>query len=284
VDVHFRKYHGLGNDYLVIDPEIYDVNLTPDAIRLICDRHFGIGADGILYGPLKDGKNLRVRIFNPDGSEAEKSGNGLRIFARYLYEKKYVNKKHFNIKTLGGIVEAQIQDDAASLLRLKMSKITFRSTEIPVKGGQREVVDEELEINGGKHRVTCLSIGNPHCVISMDDVSEQKARELGPLVENHALFPNRINVQLLKVINRQTIEIRIWERGAGYTLASGSSACAAAAAAHKLGLVDNRVTVKMPGGNLLVEIGNDAEVYLTGPVEGVFEGRFGPDLEAKFCG
>jgi len=281
VDVHFSKYHGLGNDYLVIDPEVYDLNLTPDAIRLICDRHFGVGADGILYGPLKEGDNLRVRIFNSDGSEAEKSGNGLRIFARYLYEKRYVNKKHFGIKTLGGTVEAQIKDDTASLIRLDMGKITFLSTEIPVTGPQREVVDEELAILGGKYRVTCLSIGNPHCVIPTDDVSERKARELGPLIENHALFPNRINMQLLKGIDRATIEIRIWERGAGYTLASGSSACAAAGAAHRLGLADNKITVSMPGGNLFVEIGKDYQVHLTGEVEGAFEGRFGPDMEEK---
>ena len=281
MEVHFKKYHGLGNDYLVIDPEVHDVNLTQDAIRLICNRNFGVGADGILYGPLKDGKNLRVRIFNPDGSEAEKSGNGLRIFAKYLYETKYVKKKHFSIRTLGGIVEARIEDDSANLIRIKLGKVTFLSTQIPVKGGRREVVDEELEINGRTHRVTCLSIGNPHCVIPMDDVSEQKARELGPLIENHALFPNRINVQLMKIIDRTTIEIRIWERGAGYTLASGSSACAAAAAAHKLGLVDDEVTVKMPGGNLFVEIGKDYQVHLTGEVDGVFEGRFHPDLEEK---
>ena len=280
-DVHFSKYHGLGNDYLVIDPEMCDVNLTPDAIRLICDRHFGVGADGILYGPFRDAESLRVRILNPDGSEAEKSGNGLRIFARYLYEKKYVSKKHFTIQTLGGTAEAWIKDKSASLIRIKLGKITFLSTEIPVEGPQREVVDDELEIDGRKYRVTCLSIGNPHCVIPMDDLTEQKARELGPLVENHALFPNRINMQLLKVIDRATIEIRIWERGAGYTLASGSSACAAAGAAHKLGLVDNSVTVKMPGGDLRVEINNGMEMYLTGPVERVFEGCFGPDIDER---
>lgn len=281
LNAHFRKYHGLGNDYLVIDPRVYDVDLTPDAIRLICDRHFGIGADGILYGPLKGQGGWKVRIFNPDGSEAEKSGNGLRIFARYLYEKKYVNEKHFSIETLGGIVEAQIENDAANLVRIKMGRITFISTEIPVNGKHREVVNEELEIKGTKYKVTCLSIGNPHCVIPMDDMSEQKARELGPLVENHELFPNRINMQLLKVIDRATIEIQIWERGAGYTLASGSSSCAAAAAANRLGFVDGKVTVKMPGGNLFVEIGKDYETHLTGEVEGVFEGRFGPGSKIK---
>lgn len=279
--MHFSKYHGLGNDYLVIDPRVHDVDLTPDAIRLICDRHFGIGADGILYGPLQGAGNWRVRIFNPDGSEAEKSGNGLRIFAKYLYEKKYVDKKDFPIETPGGTVEAWIEDGPANLIRLRMGKVTFLSSEIPVKGRQREVVDEELEIDGVKYRVTCLSIGNPHCVIPMEDISEEKAKELGPLVENHDSFPNRINVQLLKVIDGATIEIRIWERGAGYTLASGSSSCAAAAAAHKLALVGDKVTVRMPGGNLFVQIAEDQEIYLTGAVEGVFEGRFRSDLEAK---
>ena len=279
--VHFRKYHGLGNGYLVIDPNIHDVDLTPDAIRLICDRNFGIGADGILYGPIKSGENLSLRIFNPDGSEAEKSGNGLRIFAKYLFENKYVDKKNFSIETSGGIVEAHIQDDSVNLIKINMGKMTFRSTKIPVRGREREVVNEELQINGVKYKVTCLSVGNPHCVIPLDEVTEQKAKELGPEVENHDMFPNRINMQLLKVIDQANIEIRIWERGAGYTLASGSSSCAAAGAAYKLGMVGRKINVKMPGGKLLVEINENEDIYLTGAVEGVFEGRFHPDLEQK---
>lgn len=279
--VHFHKYHGLGNDYLVIDPNVYDVDLRPESIRLICHRNFGIGTDGILYGPLRDGKNLRVKIYNPDGSEAEKSGNGLRIFAKYLYDKKYVTEKHFRIETLGGLVEAHIQDDTGNLIKIEMGKITFRSHEIPVRGNERDVVDEELEINGEKVRMTCLSIGNPHCVIPMVDISEEKARELGPFIENHNMFPNRINMQLLKVLDRANIEIRIWERGAGYTLASGSSSCAAAGAAHRLGHVDNQVNVKMPGGTLLVEIGEKNQVHLTGEVEGVFKGFFHSNLQKR---
>jgi diaminopimelate epimerase len=281
METHFHKYHGLGNDYLVIDPNIYDVDLTPDTIRLICHRNFGIGADGILYGPLKGGEHSRVRIFNPDGSEAEKSGNGLRIFAKYLYENKYVAERRFHIDTLGGCVEAHIQDDTGNLIKIEMGTITFRSNEIPVRGNEREVVDEELEIHGEKYRVTCLSIGNPHCVIPMADISEEKARELGPFVENHNMFPNRINMQLLKVLDRANIEIRIWERGAGYTLASGSSSCAAAGAAYRLGWVDKRVDVKMPGGTLLVEITENDQVYLTGKVEGVFKGYFHSDLQER---
>ncbi|OHB60876.1 MAG: diaminopimelate epimerase [Planctomycetes bacterium RBG_13_50_24] len=279
--VHFRKYHGLGNDYLVIDPNIHDVDLTPDTIRLICDRNFGIGADGILYGPVKSGDNLIVRIFNPDGSEAEKSGNGLRIFAKYLFENQYVDKKNFSIETSGGIVEAYIEDDSASLIKINMGKMTFRSTKIPVRGRERDVVNEELQVNGVKYMVTCLSVGNPHCVIPLDEVTEEKAKELGPEVENHNMFPNRINMQLMKVIDRANIEIRIWERGAGYTLASGSSSCAAAGAAYKLGMVDSKINVKMPGGELFVEISKNEDIYLTGAVEGVFEGCFHPDLKEK---
>jgi diaminopimelate epimerase len=281
MELHFKKYHGLGNDYLVIDPNVKDIKLTPESIRLICDRNFGVGSDGILYGPIKKGNILEVRIFNPDGSEAEKSGNGLRIFAKYLFENKYVDKKNFNIKTLGGIVEVEIKDNTANLIKINMGKVTFISSEIPVTGKKREVVNEPLEINGVEHKVTCLSVGNPHCVIPMAEVSEQKARQLGPFVENHKMFPNRINMQLLKVIDRENIEIRIWERGAGYTLASGSSSCAAAAAAHKLGLVDRAINVKMPGGNLLIEIKDNEEIFMTGPVEGVCQGRFHKDLMEK---
>jgi len=278
MDSHFKKYHGLGNDYLVIDPNVNDIALEPETVRLICDRHFGVGADGILYGPIQSGNDFNIRIFNPDGSEAEKSGNGLRIFAKYLFENGYVEKNNFSIATLGGIVDVQIKDVTANLIKINMGTISFLSTEIPVKGKEREVVNEELEINGMKYKVTCLSIGNPHCVIPIQDISEQKARELGPLVENNDLFPNRINMQLLKVVDRANIEIRIWERGAGYTLASGSSSCAAAGAAYKLGMVDDIINVKMPGGTLLIEISPDMHIHLTGPVEGIFEGCFHKDF------
>ncbi len=274
MQVCFKKYHGLGNDYLVIDPNVSDIELKPQMVRWICDRHTGVGSDGILYGPLKDNKSLKLRIFNPDGSEAEKSGNGLRIFARYLFEKKYVTVKHFNIETAGGIVDVEIKDDSASLIKINMGKFTFDSEKIPVKGKKRRVINEELQIGSKKYKVICLSIGNPHCVIPLPEISEKKAKQLGPLVENYEIFPNRINMQLLKVIDRNTIEIQIWERGAGYTLASGSSSCAATAAAYELGLVDKQVTAKMPGGELFIEIDENEQIHMAGPVEFIFEGSF----------
>lgn len=279
--IDFKKYHGLGNDYLVIDPAVRDVPMTQPIIRLICDRNFGVGSDGILYGPQFEGDMPCLRIFNPDGSEAEKSGNGLRIFAKYLFEKKYVRGRNFKIKTLGGIVDVQVQDAKANLIRIEMGKVTFISNESPVAGPRREVVNEPLDINGTTYNVTCLSIGNPHCVIPMAQVSEETARALGPHVENHKMFPNRINMQIVRVMDRANIDIRIWERGAGYTLASGSSSCAAAAATHRLGLVDNDITVHMPGGELRIEIAPDGRICMTGPVEGTFQGSFHKDLQKK---
>jgi len=284
MDVDFKKYHGLGNDYLVIDPNVQDAEMTEANIRLICDRNFGVGSDGILYGPDLSGDMPSVRILNPDGSEAEKSGNGLRIFAKYLIEKKYVPSKNFKIKTLGGIVDVQVKDDTAGLIRINMGRVTFISNEIPVAGDSREVVNEALDVNDVEYKVTCLSIGNPHCVIPMAEVTEERARAIGPFVENHKQFPNRINLQILKVMDRANIDIRIWERGAGYTLASGSSSCAAACAAHKLGLIDNDITVHMPGGELHIEIADDGEVFMTGPVEGTFEGTFHGDLKKRISG
>ena len=271
---NFFKYHGLGNDYLVIDPAIWQMPLTDAVICSICDRHFGIGSDGILYGPIFENGQISLRIFNPDGSEAEKSGNGLRIFSRYLYEKKYVGGKKFKIKTMGGVVEAEIKDDQATLIKINMGKVSFFSNDIGMVGDNREIIDEKIEIAGQTYKATCLSIGNPHCVICMDDVSREKAEQLGPFVENHTLFVNRINMQLLKVIDRNNIQIEIWERGAGYTLASGSSSCAAASAAYKLGLADCDINVSMPGGSLQVSIAKDGQIYMTGPVEKVYEGYF----------
>jgi diaminopimelate epimerase len=291
----FYKYHALGNDYIVIDPQKTKVELTPKRIKLICHRNFGVGSDGILYGPTRLPKNLfggqviekgeiRLRIFNPDGSEAEKSGNGIRIFSKYLYDSKIITKKKFKLHTLSGEVKVQILNDAASLIKVDMGTVTFQSSKIPIEGKLREVINESLKIKGREYKITCLSIGNPHCVIPLEEISEELAKEIGPKVENHPLFPNRINVQLLKVIDRQNIKIEIWERGAGYTLASGSSSCAAASAAYKLGLVDRNINVHMPGGTIIVEIDNQNYVQMIGPVSSVAEGNFSKEFWEKLKG
>ncbi len=281
MSVDFYKYHALGNDYIVIDPNHIQLTLTPDHIKLICHRHFGIGSDGILYGPLFDQGRIRLRIFNPDGSEAEKSGNGIRIFSKYLVDAQYVTADKISLDTLGGKVEVEILDKKANLPKVDMGGVTFRSDLIPVSGESRDVVNEALQLGAQFFNVTCLSIGNPHCVIPLQEISEKLAREIGPLVENHPMFPNRINVQLLQVIGRNHIKIEIWERGAGYTLASGSSSCAAASAAHRLGLVDPKIKVDMPGGTMEIEIDPDGHVHMTGPVSSVARGEFSDELWEK---
>ena len=277
----FYKYHALGNDYIVIDPQKTRIDLSPDAIRLICHRNYGVGSDGILFGPILDDGAIRLRIFNPDGSEAEKSGNGIRIFSRYLVEAGYVKAGRFELMTKGGPVVVEVLDAKASLIKVDMGAVTFQSDLIPVTGAVRDVVDEPLELDGETYRVTCLSIGNPHCVIPVEKVSKELAVKLGPLVEIHALFPNRINMQLLEVIDLNTIRIEIWERGAGYTLASGSSSCAAASAAFRLGQVDRNVLVRMPGGSIDINIRDDGHVLMTGGVAGVMHGAFHGDLRDK---
>ena len=262
----FAKYQALGNDYLVIDPNKTKINLTVEQIKLICDRHFGIGADGILYGPIIENSQMTVKIFNPDGSEAEKSGNGLRIFARYLYEEKYINHKNFSVNTLGGVVGVEILDETADFIKIDMGTASFNSLDIPVCGAIREVINEDLVIDNKIFKISCVSIGNPHCVVFCDEVSKQIAIQYGEKIEQHKLFPGKINVQFLKVLDKNNIQIEIWERGAGYTLSSGSSSCAAASVAHKLELVDNSINVHMPGGIIKIEIQDNKSILMSGAV------------------
>lgn len=261
-----HKYQGIGNDYLIFDPGVNKIALNKEAIIKICNRNFGIGSDGILYGPIIQDDKFCLKIFNPDGSEAEKSGNGVRIFAKYLLDQGYVKSSKFNLSTLGGDVEIEYLEENGTLIKVGMGKATFRSHEIPVIGDTREIINEPVMFHDYFYNTTCVSVGNPHCVIMMEEVTKQKATELGPYVENSKYFPNRINMQLLKVIDKKNLQIEIYERGAGYTLASGTSGCAAAAAAYKMGLTDNLVTVHMPGGNLTVEIKPDNQIYMTGSV------------------
>jgi diaminopimelate epimerase len=278
--MRFHKYHALGNDYIVLDPADYPAWTSPSVgqIRVICHRNYGVGSDGILWGPLPSEKaDFGLRIFNPDGSEAEKSGNGLRIFSRYLWDQRRVKAPRFTIETPGGVVSSEIKDEGA-LITVAMGSVSFDSAKIPVRGPAREVLGESLDIQGRTFTFSAATIGNPHCVIPVDDLSEDVARRYGPEIEVNPLFPNKTNVQFLKVIDRATIQIEIWERGAGYTLASGSSSSAAAAVACRLGLVDRSVAVRMPGGTIAIEIGDGYSIQMTGTVNKVAEGQMHADL------
>lgn len=263
----FEKYHALGNDYLVYDPKGENKDFTTEETIRICHRNFGLGSDGILLGPLpSENADFGLRILNPDGSEAEKSGNGLRIFARYLRDSGKVGTTAFTVDTLGGVVTCKVSEDA-SVISVEMGRVSFHSDVVPVKvsGEARDVVDEPIHIGSEKLRYYAATIGNPHCVVPTDDLSEKITRELGPLLENHPNFPNRTNVQFLKIIDRNRIRIEIWERGAGYTLASGSSSSAAGAVARKMGACDEKITVEMPGGEIGLVIDEEFNVLMTGP-------------------
>jgi len=279
--MRFHKYHALGNDYIVMDPADFPTWKEPTVaqIRVLCHRNYGVGSDGILWGPLPSTKAKAgaLRIFNPDGSEAEKSGNGLRIFCRYLYDRGLVDYEPFTVETAGGVVETRIQDEGR-LLTVDMGHVSFRSTEIPVSGDDREVIREMIRIRDRDFRFCAATIGNPHCVIPIDETGPELAKAYGPELETHPLFPRKTNVQFMQVLDRSNIRIEIWERGAGYTLASGSSSSASAAVAHRLGLVDRLVTVHMPGGRLLIEIGDNFAIRMTGPVTRVAEGLVHAEL------
>lgn len=281
--MRFTKYHALGNDYIVLNPADFPQwkdGPTVDQIRVVCHRNFGVGSDGILWGPLPSAKSeFGLRIFNPDGSEAEKSGNGLRIFSRYLWDQGLVKSPKFTVETPGGHVQSEIKE-GGRLITVAMGSVSFDSTRIPVAGPAREVINERLTVRDRTFTFCAATIGNPHCVIPLPEVSPELARQYGADIENNSLFPRRTNVQFLKVLDRATIQIEIWERGAGYTLASGSSSSAAAAVAHKLGLVDRSVTVNMPGGQIGIEIGDGFSIQMTGTVNKVAEGTMHAELFA----
>jgi diaminopimelate epimerase len=278
MEIAFTKYHALGNDYIVIDPKDLVLPLTTGQIKTICHRNFGVGSDGILLGPLPaENARYALKIYNPDGSLAEKSGNGLRIFSRYLWDSKLVGPEEFAIQTDGGVVRSTVFENGR-MVRVEMGKVSFESEKIPVTGPRREVINEKISVGGREFTFCAATIGNPHCVLPLEEISAKLANEFGPLLEVHPFFPRKTNVQFLKIIDRANIQIEIWERGAGYTLASGSSSSAAAAVAHRLGLVDRKVSVHCPGGVIKIEIRDGYDILMTGSVTQVSSGKISPEI------
>lgn len=270
--MHFLKYHALGNDYIVLKPADFGSQLEPSQIKLICHRNYGVGSDGILWGPLDTTEcDFALRIFNPDGSEAEKSGNGLRIFSRYLWDRGLVREEPFTILTAGGKVRCQVHEGGRTVT-VEMGNVSFDSSQIPVEGPSREVINETIVMNGRELKFCAATVGNPHCVILRDDVSSEETKKWGASIENDPRFPNRTNVQFMKILDRNNIKIEIWERGAGYTLASGSSSCAAAAVAYRLGFCDSEISVHMPGGILDITVSDDFSISMIGPATKIAEG------------
>jgi diaminopimelate epimerase len=280
----FYKGHGLGNDYLVVDPKQLGFRLGPAAVRLLCDRHRGLGADGVLAVAPSRRAEFGVRIFNPDGSEAEKSGNGLRIFARYLYATRRTRRRRFRIQTRGGIVGVTLHLDRRGepgRVSVEMGRADFRPASLPCRLEVPDLVDRPIRAASRALRFTGVSVGNPHCVVFAPARQRWRREDLlrlGPALERHRIFPRRTNVQLATRIDRHALALLIWERGAGETAASGTSACAAAAAGVRRGLVESPVTLYAPGGALRVEVGADFALVLHGEVSEVARGRLAPSL------
>lgn len=270
----FWKMHGLGNDYIIIDNRtkaIKEENTSKIAQKL-CERRFSVGADGLILVSKSAKADIRMRIFNMDGSEAEMCGNGIRCFSKYCYENNIVRKKEQIIETLGGIKKTKltIKDQIVTHVYVDMGRPIFEKSKIPMEG-QGTSINEELIIDGVSIQITCLSVGNPHCVIFVNNLDDYPVNLLGPKIENHPNFPNRINVVFAEIENEDLLKVRVWERGCGETLACGTGACAAVIAANVIGKTKNKLKVCLRGGELEIEY--KETIFMKGPVEKVFEGR-----------
>jgi diaminopimelate epimerase len=281
----FVKTQGLGNEYIVLDEKNITFTLDEKAIQKICNVNFGIGSDGILVKTDSLKADIGLKIYNPDGSEAEKSGNGLRIFCKYVYDYQILPEKEFTVETKGGIVRANIRETKngrAHIITVDMGKALFTSKLIPTTFDSEEVQDKSILVDDKEYQINCVSVGNPHCVVIKDELNIEEIKKYGPKIENYSKFPNRINVQFAKIINKDMVEILIWERGAGFTLASGSSSCAVASVLRKKGLINDTVTIKMLGGQLKIEINDNWEIRMTGEVRQICEGILHDELLEEF--
>jgi diaminopimelate epimerase len=272
--MQFWKMHGLGNDYVVLDNRNLMINdkHAPRLAEKLCLRQFSVGADGLLLVCPSQVADVKMRIFNADGSEAEMCGNGIRCFSKYCYEKGIVKKTEFNVETLAGIkpIRLTLEGDRVVSIKVEMGPPNWQRSSLPMVG-DGTCINEKLEVANDLYKVTCLSMGNPHCVTFVGEVDVFPVYSVGKLIENHKAFPKRTNAVFVQVLSRNELAIRVWERGCGETLACGTGICAGVAAAHKQGKIGNKVAVHALGGDLQVEIGDT--IYLIGPAEKVFEGR-----------
>jgi diaminopimelate epimerase len=277
--MHFWKMHGLGNDYIVIDNRDQKITnaYSAELAKKICERRFSVGADGLLLVSKSTVADVKMRIFNSDGSEAEMCGNGIRCFSKYCYENGVVKRDEFSVETLSGVrhVWLTVKNKEVVAVKVNMGEPNWGRSSLPMKG-KGDCIDSDLDVDGEKFKVTCLSMGNPHCVIFVDCIDNFPVEEIGSKIENHKAFPKRTNVGFVEILNENELNVRVWERGCGETLACGTGTCAAVAAANKLGKVGNKVTVHLLGGNLQVEVGKN--IFLIGAAEKVYEGTLFKEL------
>lgn len=271
----FTKMHGLGNDYVYVNCFEEKIDNPPAVARFVSDRHIGIGSDGlIMINPSKTA-DFEMEMYNADGSRGEMCGNGIRCVAKYVYDYGLTDKIQISVETLGGIkyLDLTVEDGKVSLVKVDMGKPKLEADLIPIISEREQVIDEPIEVDGKEYHMTGVSMGNPHAVIYVDDVKGLDLEKIGPKFENHERFPKRINTEFVHCIDRQTVEMRVWERGSGETLACGTGACAVAVSSILNNLTDTQVTVKLLGGDLQIEWDREKDrVFMTGPATVVFDG------------
>jgi len=277
-ELEFVKAQGIGNDFILIDclrDNLGDTNLAALAVRL-CDRNFGIGGDGLILILPSERADCCMRVINSDGSEAEMCGNGIRCLAKYLFDRGLAGES-VAVETLAGVktVAVVARDGQGVRFTVDMGVPRLEAEEIPVSGFEGKVISRPLDVDGRRFNITCVSMGNPHCVIFADSRERSTLENLGPKIENHPAFPNKTNVEFVRLINDHELQVNVWERGAGITLACGTGACASVVAGVLNGKVGRKATVHLPGGDLLIDWHEDGSVYMTGPAEEVFTGRIG---------
>lgn len=272
----FTKMHGLGNDYVYVNCFKEKIGNPPEAARILSDRHFGVGSDGLIMICPSEKADFEMEMYNADGSRGEMCGNGIRCVAKYVYDYGLTDKTNISVETLGGVkyLDLTVKDGKAVLIKVDMGRPELKPERIPIVSGSDAVINEPIVVDGAIYRMTGVSMGNPHAVIFVDDVKGLELEAVGPKFENHERFPKRVNTEFARVIDRETVEMRVWERGSGETLACGTGACAVAVACILNGLTEDKVTVRLLGGDLLIEWDKEADkVYMTGPATVVFDGE-----------
>ncbi|MBU3104182.1 diaminopimelate epimerase [Clostridium gasigenes] len=276
--MNFTKMNGIGNDYIYfncINEELKD----PEKVSIILsDRHFGVGGDGIVLILKSETSDFKMRIFNADGSEAKMCGNGIRCVGKYVYEKGLTKKDFIKIDTLSGVklLKLTIENDEVVSIGVNMGEAILNSREIPVLHSQENIINEKITIDEIDYYITCVSMGNPHCVVFIDDIDNLDLKTIGPKFENHTMFPDRINTEFVEIIDENTVKMRVWERGSDETLACGTGACAVVVASvlNNYCKKDNDITVKLLGGDLTIKYQSDGFVYMTGTADFVFDGTY----------
>ena len=271
----FTKMHGCGNDYIYIDCTEEFVENEEKAAIILSDRHFGIGGDGIILIKKGTKADFEMVMYNADGSRGAMCGNGIRCVAKYCYDHKLTDKTTFTIESMGAVkyIDVNVENGEVKSAKVDMGKPSLKASDIPVNVNSDKAIDEPIKILEREFKMTCVSMGNPHAVIFMDDIEHLEMEKIGPKFEHHERFPNRVNTEFVKVLDRHTASMRVWERGSGETLACGTGACAVAVACILGGYTENKVTVKLLGGDLLIEWYREQnKIYMTGPAAVVFDG------------